>query len=48
MAYAEMAEYDGALQTFEKARGYDDNARRNADSWITYVQDRRRVALARP
>ncbi len=48
MAYAEMAEYDGALKTLEKARDYDDNARRNADSWIAYVQDRRRVALARP
>ncbi len=48
MAYAEMAEYDGALKTLKKARDYDDNARRNADSWIAYVQDRRRVALARP
>ena len=48
MAYAEMAEYDSALETLEKARDFDDSARRNANSWIAYVQDRRQVALARP
>jgi tetratricopeptide (TPR) repeat protein len=48
MAQAEQGDYDDALGTLEQARQFDDNARRNANSWINYVQDRRQVALARP
>ncbi len=48
MAQAELGDYDAALRTLEQATRFDDSSRRNANSWIAYVQDRRQVALARP
>ncbi len=48
MAYAELGEYDQALQVFGAAREFEDSARRNADAWIEYVRDRREVAQTRP
>jgi tetratricopeptide (TPR) repeat protein len=47
MAYAELGQYERALEAFESARGLEDSARRNADAWIEYVRDRRRFALER-
>lgn len=48
MAHAELGQYDSALRTLEEAKRFDESSRRNANSWINYVQDRRQVALARP
>lgn len=43
IAHAELAEYDLALEAFGAAREHEDSARRNAEAWIEYVRDRRRV-----
>jgi len=48
MAHAELGDYDDALAAFNQARDFEDSARRNADAWIEYVQDRRRVARNGP
>jgi len=48
MAQAELGRYDLALDAFQRARDFDDTARRNADAWIEYVRDRRQVAQNRP
>jgi tetratricopeptide (TPR) repeat protein len=48
MAYTELGQYELALEVFERARDDDDAARRNADAWIEYVRDRRRVAQNQP
>lgn len=47
MAHAELGQYDPALAAFEEARLVDDSAQRNAEAWIEYVRDRRRVAVTR-
>jgi len=47
MAHAELGQYDAALAAFEEARLVDDSAQRNAEAWIEYVRDRRRVAATR-
>ena len=45
VAWTELKNYDQAMDAFQNARASDDsNARRDAESWIAYVRDRRGAA----
>jgi tetratricopeptide (TPR) repeat protein len=43
---AELGRFDVAERAFREARNFDDQSRRNAESWLAYVADRRQVAAA--
>lgn len=47
MAHTELEQYEEALTAFQEASRTDDESRRNAQAWIEYVRDRRRVAMSR-
>lgn len=44
MAYAELREFQKALNALEQAKTFDENSRRQAEGWIDYVNDRKQIA----
>jgi tetratricopeptide (TPR) repeat protein len=47
MAYTELRQFDRAISTFRKARDSgDDKQRRNANSWLEFVQEKIAVQSA--